>query len=123
MSCGAEYLPAHGGKVNGRRYVVGNQGRLQGSFDHATKPDRRPRTKLGIELTMHQQLRHEAAEVRDDRLPDRPRIGPEDGRRLVCIVRVVPRGRCKGCRESLDHGSGGRLIVHHAEPARSGVAA
>ena len=95
----------------------GNTGRLQRSFDHATQPDSRSRTKLGLELAKDQQLRHEAAEVRDDRLPDRGRIGPEDSSRLVCIVRVVPRRGCKGCRQSLDHG-GSRLIAY-SRPIRS----
>ena len=94
---------------------------LQRSFDHATKPDCRPRTKLGIELAKHQQLRHEAAEVRNDRLPDRIRIAPENSSRLVRIVRVVSRRGCKGICQSLDHGGG--VGCHHDEPARSGVAA
>ena len=84
----------------------GNTEMLQGSFDHATKPDCRPGSKLRIEFAEHQQLRHEAAEMRNDRLPECVRIAPENGNRPVRIVRIVPRRACKGFRQRLDHGDG-----------------
>lgn len=94
-------LSTYSRHIEDRHSVIGQLYPGQGPVDDAAQPDGRTDFLFRLVRPQNEKFRHQQLQLADDRLPLAVGVGPDNGRRLCHIIRVVPACCGQGVPEHL----------------------